>query len=285
MAKEGTRKGFKIVEGSELVSEWPAKHKEATEEIENLNEGQQDYLQAGIVGSGSWSFTASINSSTAAMASTGEVAESIAWLPDPDVSGALMRAVNPKASVSSEVSPVKPSSGKYVTVAYELVPSKWGGAATVKLHAGTEQSSGSEAIAHAPATTSGRIQIRRATILNTSGVYSIVVQEDVRPWAGTAMQLAPTSQYSVFTERTLGIQYEPSATRPVFVTLRITGESEYPMEGAFVHVGGVEVAVVYAGPPRSGVPPILPFSFICPASAKWYVDGAATMVESSYLVM
>jgi hypothetical protein len=81
------------------------------------------------------------------------------------------------------LAPITPASGKYVAVAYELTPSTWGAAAIVSVHTGVEQSTQLAAEEHAPATTAGKIQVKRVIIHNATGVYSIVKQEDVRLWA------------------------------------------------------------------------------------------------------
>ena len=191
MAKETARKKFKYVEGSELVSEWPAKNAEEMKEIDELNEGQQDYLQAGVVGATSWSFTTGIVESTGELESTGEVAESVAWLPDPVVSGALMRSVTLKTAIAKIKPGTLPGVGKFMCIAFELTPGVWGGTATVSLHSGTEQATAKAAEENPPATTAGKIQVRQVIVEAVAGPkYKIKgAQKDVRR---PALPIRPT---------------------------------------------------------------------------------------------
>lgn len=145
------------------------------------NQGYQDLLQAGVIASTDWSFTANINSGTGALGSTGTTGGT-AWLPDPVISGALMRSVTTPATLSG-LAPTPPLTTKYVSVGFELAPSIWGGAATVSVKTGIEKNTEAEAIAAPAATTAGKIKIRDVVIKNTAGVYSIAAPRDRRPWA------------------------------------------------------------------------------------------------------
>jgi hypothetical protein len=167
---------------SELVSEGPTKINSALTTIDNINRGDHDFLQAGCVVSTDWSLTGNINSSTGALGSTGNTGGT-AWLPDPVISGALMRSVTTPATLSGIAPSLLPASTKFVSVAYELTPSTWGAKATVTAHSGVEKATEAEAIAAPPGTTAGKLQVRRVIVKNTAGVYSIVAQWDVRPWA------------------------------------------------------------------------------------------------------
>jgi len=196
MPTEEPRKGYQYVLPGDKRSEFPTVNKNNMKAIANLNEGQIDYLQAGIVSSTDWSFTAAINSGTGELSSEGEVAESLAWLPDPvlGTGKALMRTVTPKGAISPRALTTGslPASGKYSAVAYELsAGAGWDGAATVTTHAGAAQSSLSNAEENLPAPATGKIQVLMAYVLNTSGTYSIVGHQDVRPRAFAAVQQEP----------------------------------------------------------------------------------------------
>lgn len=184
------------VASSENISSGPAKINEGWTAVDNVNQGQQDFLQPGIVGSPSWSFTATINTSTGAISSEASVAESVAWLPDPVISGALMRSSTTAGAITG-IGPSKlPVSGKYISAAVEITPGHWGGPATVTVHSSTEEkSTEAEAKEHPPATTSGKLQIRRFIIHYSGTIYSIGFQsqEDLRPWATGSSPVASTT--------------------------------------------------------------------------------------------
>jgi microcystin-dependent protein len=165
----------KPTDADKICSDWESTAKT----LDEVNEGQADWLQAGVVAATDWSLTGNINSGTGALGSTGNTGNT-AWLPDPVVSGALMRSVTTPATLSGIAPSLLPSTTKYVSCAYELTPSTWGAKATVTAHSGEEKATQAEAEAAPPATTAGKIQVRRVVIKNTTGVYSIVAQEDVR---------------------------------------------------------------------------------------------------------
>ena len=149
--------------------------------LDNLNEGHQDFLQAGVVSASDWSFTATINSSTGKLGSEAATG-GVAWLPGPVVSGALMRSVTTSAKLEN-LEATLPASGKYVTVGFELTPSTWGAAATVSIHTGTEKATQAEAEAASPSTSTGKIKVRNLVILNNAGKYEAKAQFDARQWA------------------------------------------------------------------------------------------------------
>jgi hypothetical protein len=154
-------------------------------DIDNINHGHQDFLQAGVVESADWTFTANIVSGTGELGSTGTTGGK-AWLPDPVLSGALMRTVTALAKLEKLKPGSLPSSGKYMSVAFEIAPAAedgWDNAVTVTAHSGVEKSTEAEAIAAPPATTAGKIKICDVVIRNAAGVYSIGAQRDRRPWA------------------------------------------------------------------------------------------------------
>lgn len=251
------------------------------EDLDNINQGHQDFMQAGVAGSTSWSFTAAINSGTGALASTGEVAESIAWLPDPVLSGALMRTVTAKAAIASKAlaTGALPASGKYAVIAFELAPTTWGKEATVTTKAGAEYASAAEAEEHPPATTAGHTQVRLVVVKNTAGVYSIEgAQKDVRPWAtGVANGQVYGAQTSRQRSTKAGEnEYEPSASRPTLVVLEVAGSASLSIE-----VGGVVIASVIAASATTTVA-----TFIVPAGKKWKMVSASPVgVNSSYLTL
>jgi hypothetical protein len=178
-------------------------------DIDNINHGHQDFLQAGVVGEADWTFTANIVSGTGELGSTGTTGGKV-WVPDPVLSGALMRTVTPLAKLEKIKPGSLPSNGKYMSVAFELAPAAengWDNAVTVTAHSGTEKSTEAEAIAAPPATTAGKVQVRRVIIKNTAGVYSIVAaQEDIRsravggvgPWEFPSVTAKVTNIGSVF---------------------------------------------------------------------------------------
>jgi hypothetical protein len=152
-------------------------------DIDNINHGHQDFLQAGVVSESDWSFaTATLTINGGGEIGTTFGTGGVAWLPDPVIPGALMRSVTVPVKLSG-LKPTLPLSGKFVTVDLELTPSTWGAAATVSVKTGTEKTSQAEAEAAPPATTTGKIKICDVVVHNTAGVYSIVAQRDRRPWA------------------------------------------------------------------------------------------------------
>ena len=158
------------------------------EAVDNINSGHQDFLQAGVISSTDWSFTANIEAANGNLGSEGEVPASLAWLPDPVVSGALMRSSTAKAAIAKKAlsSGSLPAVGKFACVAFELTPSTWGAAATVTTKAGVEAATQAGAEEKAPATTAGKIQVRQVVVEAKAGpTYAIVgAQKDVRPFVG-----------------------------------------------------------------------------------------------------
>lgn len=193
-----TRKKIQFPKPSDadkICSDWESTAKT----IDELNDLRTAWLQAGVVESSDWSFTANINSGTGALGSTGNTGGK-AFLPDPVVSNDLMPSITSSATLSGIAPSLLPASGKYVSCAFELTPSTWAAAATVSAHSGVEKATEAEAIAAPPATTAGKIQVRRVIIHNTAGVYSITAQEDVRPWATGADWRAVFSGSQAFSE-------------------------------------------------------------------------------------
>ncbi len=164
---------------SENVANGPTRINEGWTKIDNTDLGYEDFLQAGVVRSTDWSFTANIVGGTGTLGSTASVG-GIAWLSDPVLSGGLMRTVTIPATLSGLVPPSKPATGKFMTIGFELTPATWNGSAEVSLVSGIEKSTEAEAKAAPPPVTSGKIRIRDVVVHNTSGTYSIVVQYDRR---------------------------------------------------------------------------------------------------------
>jgi hypothetical protein len=195
------RYGIRLLTGANPGHEIGTGFADAGEDIDKLvNNGAQDYLQAGVVGETSWSFTASINSGTGEVGSTGEIAESIAWLPDPVVSGALIRTVTPKGALP-KLKPSLPPSGKYVSCTIELAPkAERGGnaAATVTITTGTAKATLEEA--EAEPLTPGLFPIRRIYIHNNSGTYELAGQSNMCVVA--ANQTTTAAKSLILTEET-----------------------------------------------------------------------------------
>jgi hypothetical protein len=165
------------------------------EDMDEINQGQQDLLQAGVVGE-SWTFTATVNASTGQIGATAELPASVAWLPDTVVSEALTRTLRAKGAfpVTGFVT-VAP--GQYASCAVELEMKEpgWGVEPALTTNRGGEYATQAEAEAHPPSVASHAIQLRRLLVHNKAGSYEILAQEDVRPWAATgawiALELGP----------------------------------------------------------------------------------------------
>lgn len=267
-----------------------ADQQEAAEHLDTLNDGQQDYLQAGTVGSEDWDFTATISSSTGELGSSATTG-GVAWLPDPVVEGALMRSVTSAAKLEKLKPGTLPATGKYMTIGVELTPSSWGAAATVSVKSGVEKSTQAEAESASPAVTSGTIRVRDVVVKNTSAVYSIVTQTDKRRSAqevkgsrlgeGT-MKVSSESAYTLLKEAKSGLSYEPSATRPTLVIVNSqvwnTG-SDYQL---LIYVGGIEIS----HGDIAGATGQLTCTFLCPPGVEWKPEyGTELLVQYSYLAL
>lgn len=164
-------------------------------DLDNINQAHQDFLQAGAVGSTDWSFTANINSGTGVIGSEAATGGT-AWLPDPVLSGALMRTVTSSAVLHLTPGGFLPGTGKYAACLIELSPKAeqgWDAAATVTATMGTEKASQAEAEAAVPAASSGRIGVRAVIVHNNGGKYEVAAQRDRRPWARGAYYVATAS--------------------------------------------------------------------------------------------
>ncbi len=149
--------------------------------VDETNFGVSDLLQAGVLSSSDYSFTAEVSGSTGELKSAGSVSGT-AWLPDPVLSNTLMRSV--RASSKIEVKPATlPASSKYMAISIELTATSWNEAPTVSTVSSAEYATEKEAIEHVPAVTSGKLRIRDVIVKNTSGTYSIASQWDRRPTA------------------------------------------------------------------------------------------------------
>lgn len=269
------------------------------EALDNINEGHQDFLQAGVVEASDWNFTAAINSFTGVLASEASTGGK-AWLPDPVISGALMRSVTTSAALSGLTPSTLPTTGKYMTIGFELAASTWGEKATVSVKSGIEKGTEAEAEAASPAISSGKIRVRDVIVKNTSGVYSIVKQIDRRLWAtgGEAktetvaegkigkeaitgpklgketMRLLAGAEYTARTEYARSVGYTPSTTRPAFVML----ETEEGTGGAgwSLHVGGKEVPFPKGGGWAA---------FVCLPNQGWEARNMTGKVYASYLIL
>lgn len=76
--------------------------------------------------------------------------------------------------------------------------------------------------------------------------------------------------------RSVNTEYEPSATRPVFVVLQMAVE---PSKINVVIVGNVQIGAFDNGEGQGT------FSFICPPKQKWKVTENGSGLKSSYLIM
>jgi hypothetical protein len=174
-------------DGKEFVPKGPEEMQAVAVALDTENRGEIDFLQAGVVASSDWNFTAAMeNSATCALESTGTTG-GVAWLPLTAIG--LVRSVTSAAKLKALVPPSLPSSGKYLSIGFELTPSTSGAPATASLHSGAEKASQAEAEAAPPAATAGKIKIRDVVVKNTGGVYSIVAQRDRRPWAKGAFSI------------------------------------------------------------------------------------------------
>jgi hypothetical protein len=144
--------------------------------------GLKDVLQAGIVKGTDWSFVATIDSATGALGSEAATG-GVAWIER--APGLLVRTVTANIVLSGIVPSALPQASGFLSCAIELAPveGEWNNAVVVSAHSGQEYATQAEARAHPPATTAGKLQVRRFVIENAAGVYSLHFQEDVRPWA------------------------------------------------------------------------------------------------------
>jgi hypothetical protein len=278
--KYTTNRGIPYPTGKDFVPEGPAEMEAIATALDAENRGELDYLQAGIVKTSDWSFTAAMeNSGTCALESEAEVAESICWLTLTAIG--LVRSVTAKGKLKGLKPPSLPGPGKYLSVGIELTPTTSDAAATVAIVSGVEKGTQAEAEAAPAGPVAGKLRIRNVVVKNTAGVYSIVSQEDVRPWATGGFV---TAAYGAETEREIGEEYEPSATHTTIVLLSITatGTAELTVS---VFVGGSEVQRGALGKAVAGQGRI-PFTVPVPVGAKWKVvaDGG-NQLFSTYVTM
>jgi len=189
--KETTRYKLDYAEGPTLVSEYPTVDSNKSKLLDEVVNELQDIIQAGVVSSADWSFTAKVIEVTGELESEGEVAASLAWLPDPTENKKLMRSKSSKAAISAKKPAELPAETKYMPIAFELTASTWNAAPTVSLHSGTERATLKEAEEKPPSATAGKSQIRLVVLKNTGGKYKIEHQEDARSFI-TAAPPAPT---------------------------------------------------------------------------------------------
>lgn len=184
---------------SENVANGPTRINEGWNKIDNTDFGYEDFLQAGIINSTDWEFTANINSGTGALGSTANTGGT-AWLLDYVLlNGALMRSVTTPATLSGLTTVAKPESGAYMSIAFAITATKWNAAATVAAYSGVQKATEAEAINAPAAVASESTRIKDVIVKNTAGVYSIVHQIDRRPWAkGAYARIIRTSgSYSI----------------------------------------------------------------------------------------
>lgn len=164
--------------GKDLIPEGPAEMQAIATALDGENRGEVDFLQPGVVQATDWSFVAKMeNPATCSLESTATTG-GVAWLPLTAIG--LVRSVTTAAKLKALKPPSLPSSGKYLTVGFELTPSTSGAAATVSVVSGAEQATQALAEAHSPSITAGKARIRDVVILNTAGVYSIASQTERR---------------------------------------------------------------------------------------------------------
>lgn len=249
------------------------------EALDNLNEGQQDFLQAGVVESTDWSFTATINSSTGALGSEAATGGK-AWLPDPVISGALMRSVTSTATLSGLTPSTLPTTGKYMTIGIELTASTWGEKATVSVKSGTEKSTEAEAEAASPAVTSGKIRVRDVIVKNTSGVYSIVKQIDRRLWAtGGEAKSETVAEGKIGKEAVTGVKLGAGTVRQETGTPRSFlswGLIEAGSGGATIEGGTGDYTVSRTA---TGT---YQFTWKTPKSSDWYAVTVTAIASAAY---
>lgn len=146
-----------------------------------LEAGYQDFGVGGQFGDGvfyssDWQVTATINSATAAIGSSGTVGFNAR------VAG-IRTKTNPLITISGLIPPSLPASGQFMSVGLQLgALNGFNGVATPSVVSGVAKATEAEALA-APAGPQGsRLRIKDIIIKNTAGVYSIVAQRDRRPW-------------------------------------------------------------------------------------------------------
>jgi hypothetical protein len=177
--------------GKDLIQEGPAEMQAIANAVDTENRGEIDYLQAGVVRSTDWSFTAGMESSSECKLDSTGTTGGVAWLPLAAIG--LVRSVTTAAKLKALKPSSLPGSGKYMTVGFELTPSTSGASATVSIVPGTEQASQKAAEEHSPTITAGNARVRDVVILNTAGTYSILSQTDRRAWATGGEVAAETS--------------------------------------------------------------------------------------------
>jgi hypothetical protein len=175
-----TNRGYAYPNGKDLIPNGPAEIEALANDLDAENRGEIDYLQAGVTLSTDWSFTAAMESISECKLESVTMTGGICWLPLAAIG--LVRSVTTAFKIQNLKPPSLPSTGKYMTVGFELTPSTSGDAATVSIVSGVEETTQKVAEEHVPATTAGKVRIRNIVVLNTAGVYSIVAQADVRPW-------------------------------------------------------------------------------------------------------
>jgi hypothetical protein len=121
------------------------------------------------------------------------------------------------------------------------------------------------------------------TPIKLVGFQHVVLVSDGVNWFIVAGEPKRENVYGAPTERATGAEFEPSGTRPVFVSMwafRTAAES-YSIE---VLVGGVEVAKISADAEANQVRGT---SFICPPGIKWQAKATSgsPKVFTSYYVL
>lgn len=106
----------------------------------------------------------------------------------------------------------------------------------------------------------------------------VVLQSDGTNWYIIAGSPINENAYGALISRVVGTEYEPSPTRPTFVSLRMQNSGALEIE---IKVGGVEIAQIAVGGGSEG---IWSYSFICPPKQKWKVESAKS-VASTYLTL
>lgn len=124
-----------------------------------------------------------------------------------------------------------------------------------------------------------------ATVVEVTESASLIVEATGINWFVLAGEEKREQAYSAQTARTLGTEYEPSATRPTFVTLEIVTNGEV-RSSASLFVGGVRMGGVQLSKPAEGNATGMA-SFICPPGLKWKAENVvgSPTVNSSYLTL
>lgn len=126
-----------------------------------------------------------------------------------------------------------------------------------------------------------------ATTINLSFLQHVLLLGGPGYWLIIAGEPKREQVYGTPTERTPGTEYEPSASRPTYVTLVVETNEEKAQAYVAPTVGGVLLGQQTSGPGLGRG--VCTTQFICPAGVKWAANAGAltgtAKLRSIYLLL